>query len=100
MVGISGVGAKGARSEVEVAQAEAPKFEHVTWYKEPNMRKLYFYVAVLSVASATTGYDGMMLNSSQQMDAWEKYFDNPTGNKLGVLNNAYNIGSIVSFFIV
>jgi hypothetical protein len=100
MVGIAGVGAKGVRSEVEVAQAEAPRFEHVVWHKNPNMRKLYFYVAVLSVASATTGYDGMMLNSSQNMDAWQNYFGNPTGSRLGVLNNAYNLGSIASFFIV
>jgi hypothetical protein len=100
MVGISSVGARGARSELEVAQAEAPHFEHVVWYKEPNMRKLYFYVAILSIASATTGYDGMMMNSSQNMNAWQTYFDNPTGTRLGVLNNAYNIGSIVAFFIV
>jgi hypothetical protein len=42
----------------------------------------------------------MMMSSSQQMDRWDKYFDSPKGNRLGVMNNAYNIGSIISFFIV
>jgi hypothetical protein len=42
----------------------------------------------------------MMMNSSQQMDRWQNYFDSPTGNRLGLMNNAYNIGSIISFFVV
>lgn len=45
-------------AEVEVAQAEAPQFEHVNWKSNPGLRKLYFYAAVLCIASATTGYDG------------------------------------------
>ena len=42
----------------------------------------------------------MMMNSSQQMSRWQDYFDEPTGNRLGLMNNMYNIGSIVSFFLV
>jgi sugar porter (SP) family MFS transporter len=42
----------------------------------------------------------MMMNSSQQMKRWADYFDHPDDNRLGLMNNAYNIGSIVSFFIV
>lgn len=42
----------------------------------------------------------MMMNSSQQMDRWTTYFDKPDDNRLGIMNNAYNIGSIASFFIV
>ena len=53
-----GVGVKGHDAEVSVARAEAPKFEKVIWYKEPNLRKLYFWVFILMIASATTGYDG------------------------------------------
>lgn len=40
------------------AADEAPDFEKVSWYKEPGLRKLYFYAFVLCIASATTGYDG------------------------------------------
>jgi MFS family permease len=42
----------------------------------------------------------MMMNSSQQMNYWQTYFDEPSGNRLGLMNNMYNIGSIVSFFLV
>lgn len=44
--------------------------------------------------------DSMMMNSSQQMDRWTAYFNKPDDNRLGLMNNAYNIGSIVSFFLV
>jgi sugar porter (SP) family MFS transporter len=84
---------------VAVAQAEAPVFEKVTWYKEPHLRKLYFLSIFLLIASATTGYDGMMVNTSQQMNLWNEYFPEvKDNNKLGILINMYNIGSIVSFF--
>ncbi|KAF2627759.1 hexose transporter-like protein [Macroventuria anomochaeta] len=94
------IGAKAPNSNAVAAREEAPQFEKVNWRKEPNMRKLYFWACVLCVASATTGYDGMMLNSSQQMERWANYFDKPDDNRLGIMNNAYNIGSIASFFIV
>lgn len=56
---------------------------------------------VLMVASATTGYDGMLVNTSQQFQRWQHYFgpDISDDNKLGILINMFNIGSIVSFFI-
>jgi len=84
----------------DAAREEAPQFEKVIWYKDPNLRKLFFHCSILCIASATTGYDGMMMNSSQQMKRWELYFEEPTGNRLGLMNNMYNIGSIASFFLV
>lgn len=50
---------------VEIAQADAPQLPEVTWWSDPGLRKLYFYAAILCVASATTGYDGSMLNAMQ-----------------------------------
>lgn len=47
------------------AQAEAPKFEKVHWASDPGLRKLYFWCAVLCVASATTGYDGYVHKMSR-----------------------------------
>lgn len=44
--------------EVEVAQAQIPELEHVKWWREPGLRRLYLWASVLCVASATTGYDG------------------------------------------
>jgi hypothetical protein len=43
------------------AEEDAPKFERVEWRKEPGLRKLYFYAVILCVASATTGYDGLVV---------------------------------------
>lgn len=56
-------GRKAAEAEVQIAQAEAPEFEKVHWTKEPHLRKLYAMCCVLMVASATTGYDGLVINS-------------------------------------
>jgi sugar porter (SP) family MFS transporter len=84
-----------------IAAAEAPKFEYVQWTKEPHLRRLYGLTIILMVASATTGYDGMLVNTSQQMDLWKKFFDWKVedANYLGILINMFSIGSIVSFFI-
>jgi len=99
---MTGVGARAAQADVAVAQVESPRFERVYWMREPHLRKLYAYAVVLMVASATTGYDGMLVNTSQQMERWADFFgDDVThdDNRLGILINMFNIGSIVSFFI-
>jgi MFS family permease len=96
-------------AEFEVVQ-ETPRFQRVYWTREPHLRKLYGMTVILMVASATTGYDGMLVNTSQQIDAWNWFFfpelkDNPDikdpvlDSKLAILVNMFNIGSIVSFFI-
>jgi MFS family permease len=89
-----------AAEELELAREQAPNFEKVTWYKEPHLRQLYFLSIFLLIGSATTGYDGMLLNTSQQMDYWKEYFpEHVDANKLGILINMYNIGSIISFLV-
>lgn len=53
------IGATSAPNEAtQRARDEAPKFEHVTWYKEPGLRKLTFFCIILCISSAATGYDG------------------------------------------
>ncbi|KAF7546540.1 hypothetical protein G7046_g9272 [Stylonectria norvegica] len=92
---------KEASETIQASSPSTPNFEKVTWYKEPHLRKLYFMCIFLLVASATTGYDGMLVNTSQQMNKWKSYFPEYTDtNKLGILINMYNIGSILSFFLV
>ncbi len=98
---MTGVGARAAQAEVTLAQAESPRFERVYWTQEPHLRKLYALALVLMVASATTGYDGMLVNTSQQLQRWADFFgDDVTAddNRLGILINLFNIGSIISFF--
>ncbi|KAL2017432.1 hypothetical protein VTK56DRAFT_2088 [Thermocarpiscus australiensis] len=98
-----------ASAEFEVVQ-EMPRFQRVYWTREPHLRKLYALAVVLMVASATTGYDGMLVNTSQQIDAWNWFFfpelkknpdlkDSVLDSKLAILVNMFNIGSITSFFI-
>ncbi|CEJ58856.1 hypothetical protein PMG11_07502 [Penicillium brasilianum] len=91
------VGQSALKGEVEVAQAEIPQLEEVKWWREPGLRRLYFWASVLCVASATTGYDGMMLNTSQNLDSWQTFFNTPSGSKLGLMNAIYQIGSLASF---
>jgi hypothetical protein len=95
------IGVSSAAADVDVAQAEAPRFEKVYWTREPHLRKLYAMAVVLMVASATTGYDGSLVNTSQQIQMWERFFgkDVQDDSKLGILVNMFNIGSIFSFFI-
>ncbi|RDA88300.1 hypothetical protein CP532_6579 [Ophiocordyceps camponoti-leonardi (nom. inval.)] len=82
------------------AATETPRLDPVTWYREPHLRKLYFSCFFLLIASATTGFDSMLQNTSQQMDAWKAFFPQYLdANKLGVLINMYNIGCITSFFV-
>lgn len=47
-----------ATEALHQAQEEAPEFEHVVWYKDPGLRILYWHCFILSVSSASTGYDG------------------------------------------
>lgn len=82
------------------AQEEAPQFEKVDWKRDPGLRKLYFYAAVLCVASATTGYDGMLFGSVQNMTQWQTYFGNPDGDFLGLIGALYQIGSLASIPLV
>ncbi len=91
-------------------EIDAPIFQRVYWTREPHLRKLYGLSVILMVASATTGYDGMLVNISQHIRAWNWYFfpelkENPDlvdpilDSRLGILVNMFNIGSVISFFL-
>ncbi|KAK3722147.1 hypothetical protein LTR37_002580 [Vermiconidia calcicola] len=84
------------KESVAEVRAAAPVMPKVDWKKSPNMRKLYFYAAILCVASATTGYDGSMLNSMLILPQWTGYFGDPSSETLGRLSAMYSIGSIAS----
>lgn len=93
---------KAPEPKANMAPREGPRFEKVTWYREPHLRKLYAMSLVLMIASSTTGYDGSLINTSQQIQQWEDFFGpeiNGDNNKLGILVNMFNIGSIASFVI-
>ena len=100
------IGEAPGKEQTVIAVAEAPEFQRVVWHKDPGLRKLYLVsVFGLMVASATTGYDGSLLNTVQSMNYWENYYDQigvdkHKSNLLGLLTNMFTIGSIVSMFIV
>ncbi|KAL2109781.1 hypothetical protein VUR80DRAFT_2046 [Thermomyces stellatus] len=110
MVGLAN---KAGESGGGAARAEAPQFERVSWTKEPHLRKLYFMSVFLLIASATTGYDGQLMNANQQIDKFKEYYDEHGNvfwlddegeyqkdeNLLGIMVNMFNIGSIISFFL-
>lgn len=50
-------------AQAEAAQAEAPEFEKVTWWKDDGLRRLYLWCGVLMTMSASTGFDAYVLSS-------------------------------------
>lgn len=69
---------------------------HVTWWKSPGLRTLYLMMPVLFLGSTINGYDGSLLNGLQTMDAWQTYFNNPNGARLGLFTAIQNIGAIAA----
>lgn len=41
-----------------------------------------------------------MMNGLQTLIQWRKYFDDPEGAMLGLLNSVYPIGKVVALFLV
>lgn len=96
-----GVRVSSVEDEIDLGYVHVPRFPRVYWTREPHLRRLYLLCMILMVASATTGYDGMLVNTSQQINRWNDFFGEDVDNdsKLGLLINMFNIGSICSFFI-
>ncbi|KAI1326752.1 general substrate transporter [Xylariaceae sp. FL0255] len=98
-----------SQEEMEMELVGIPVFERVKWTKEPHLLKLYGWAVILILGSVTTGYDGMLVNTSQQIDMWKAFFTRtqPSATNtqavadswLGLLVNIFNVGSVVSFFI-
>ncbi|KAF5658690.1 hexose transporter [Fusarium heterosporum] len=99
-MGIKDIIGLGVDEKTKKLRDEAPKFEHVTWYKDPGLRTLCFYACVLCVSSMGTGWDGMYMGVVQNFDSWNKFFDTPTGSRLGLLTALYQIGSVASIPLV
>ncbi|KAI1047346.1 hypothetical protein LB505_012769 [Fusarium chuoi] len=99
-MGIKEIIGLGVDEKTKKLQDEAPKFEHVTWYKDPGLRVLTFYACVLCVSSMGTGWDGMYMGVVQNFDTWNDFFDKPEGSRLGLLVALYQIGSVASIPLV
>ncbi|KJR86242.1 hexose transporter [Sporothrix schenckii 1099-18] len=94
----------GAPSSAVAAPEKPPKghfffahrvFPRATWYKRPNMRRLYIYIVVLIATNTANGFDGSMMNGLQTLSYWQNFFDHPHGSLLGLFNASMSLGSIV-----
>lgn len=56
------------------------------WYKYSHLRRLYGWLIVVLLVQATNGLDGSIMNGMQTLPYWQRYFNYPTGNQLGIFN--------------
>lgn len=50
---------------------QPPEATTVPWYKQTQLRKLYFNMVFLFLGSTTLGYDASLLNGLQTMQSWQ-----------------------------
>ncbi|KAJ5934368.1 hypothetical protein N7466_003915 [Penicillium verhagenii] len=86
--------------EVDILQIEKVELHvpHVQWWKQPALRRLYMGMPILMLAATINGYDGSLLNGLQTMTAWQSYFDNPSGSRLGLFTAIMNLGGFCALF--
>ncbi|KAF2183492.1 general substrate transporter [Zopfia rhizophila CBS 207.26] len=71
------------------------KADTIRWYQKPNLRMLYLILVPCALGvEMTSGYDSSMMNGLQAVPAWDKYFDHPTGSRLGIYNAIYSLGAL------
>jgi hypothetical protein len=47
--------------------------DHVSWYKKPNLRSLYFLLFPTCMGiEITSGFDSQLINTAQGITAWKK----------------------------
>jgi len=67
------------------------------WYNNRRLIALNGWIVLLLITSSTNGYDGSMMNGLQSLPQWKEAFNNPTGQKLGLLNAIQNIGALAGY---
>lgn len=66
------------------------------WWKVPNLIKLNFWIAILTLPSTNSGYDGSLLNGLQSLDQWASFFGYPKGIRLGLLTAGIFFGNLIA----
>ena len=74
---------------------DLPSSQPTTSLRNSNLVRLYLWVALLILSSYALGYDGSLINGLQALPQWQRDFDHPTGNILGVLNMSGQLGALV-----
>ncbi|KFY68333.1 hypothetical protein V496_01153 [Pseudogymnoascus sp. VKM F-4515 (FW-2607)] len=79
--------------------------DKVSWYKKPNLRKMYFLLFCCCMGiEITSGFDSQLINTLQISGAFLKYFGNGHTDKegkpaiepamLGFISSSYQLGSV------
>lgn len=71
-----------------------PKLDKL-WIFYPHLLKLNLLMFGSLFTQITNGYDGGMMNNLQTLESWSTYFNNPSGSRLGTMNNGVVIGTLV-----
>lgn len=90
---------KTAASGVEGVRLQDISKRDRIWWNYPGLRTLNLLLLCCIVTDITNGYDGSMLNGLQITTQWQTYFDNPTGSRLGSINNGVRYGQIGALFV-
>lgn len=65
------------------------------WYFVKHLFLLNILMIVPLLSSATTGFDGSLMNGLQSMQEWRDQFNSPKGAMLGFVNAAQSIGGAI-----
>ncbi|CAH6722034.1 high-affinity glucose transporter Hxt2p [[Candida] jaroonii] len=65
------------------------------WYKVKHILRLNLIILIPLLSAAVAGFDGSLLNGSFSLTQWKNDFDNPTGNMLGLIGGAQQIGCVI-----
>ncbi|ETS78620.1 hypothetical protein PFICI_10682 [Pestalotiopsis fici W106-1] len=88
-----------AHAEVSPSYYNVPNNTKDHWIKDAGLRKNVFYCIGLCGTLFFNGYDGSLFNGLQTIDAWQTFFDHPTGNTLGLMNSAALFPGLISPYI-
>ncbi|KAH7014174.1 general substrate transporter [Microdochium trichocladiopsis] len=92
------------RNKTEAETAVGPALAAVLpddprpFYKVRHLLLLNLMLLVVSLSSATIGFDGAMMNGLQTVAQWRDYFGRPSPSILGVMNAIYPIGKLMAVF--
>ncbi|GAB7347320.1 hypothetical protein MBLNU459_g3398t1 [Dothideomycetes sp. NU459] len=72
----------------------------VPWWQDKGLRKLNILLFFPLLSEYTQGYDASIINNVQQLKRWQKDFDHPHGQILGLMSAAYWVGNIVGVVFI
>nr|KAI0009210.1 hexose transporter [Xylariaceae sp. FL0662B] len=66
------------------------------WFQQSHLLRLNLLLVIPLLSSSVSGYDGSLMNGLQSLGQWKEYFGFPQGVRLGLINAAQSVGSVLS----